>query len=655
MTDIPSICPSFCKHKIQLLDDKKPIIQKQRRLNPNIQEVVKKEIVKLLDTGINYLIADSPWVSHIHCVPKKGGITVVTNENDELVPARTITGKWHFMVKEGIVLGHKVYGAGLEVDKEKINVISKLPPPTNIKGRKRGDLGDGGSGEIIERECGREGERAKPLLIRDTSSLQEFEIEIKDRKDFANYLVADIIPKGMTYQQKNKFFSDLKHYFWEEPYLFKDFLKFNQAEVNETRAERLAKSHDPLALMAHSQTPYNYPVFHQDHPSQITYMQHLPPNNNYNLQPSFNQNYMQQPMPNLEDISNPTTAMYMALVLMVKVGQYVGQIARNHNRYNAVHNVRNLVVQNAVQNPAARAEANGNGIMKYHKIAQMEEEGIQITFEEFDFMATAGACEETKRVNANCTIENNLQQASPSGNQSDNAPIYESDGSIEVHEYEHCYNYEIFNLFTKRISYTELILEASPEPQLIKHNDSNVIFVVSSVEQSGGIVEQHPITVEETHAYFESLYNNLAIEVEKVNSVIHKMKETNIDLTTELARYKNQENTIVTLQRVVKQKMTLEIHNWSSSAHQGLLKIVKDEIYPIVNQVDARVQNFKIQFLKEATKFVRDFKSLANKADESLAKHKALELEIERLLREVVCQTIMSIVQNPTVVETSDL
>ncbi|GJR85841.1 hypothetical protein Tco_0209852 [Tanacetum coccineum] len=59
-TDIPGICPSFCKHKIQLLDDKKPVVQKQRRLNPNMQEVVKKEIVKLLDTDIIYPIADSP-------------------------------------------------------------------------------------------------------------------------------------------------------------------------------------------------------------------------------------------------------------------------------------------------------------------------------------------------------------------------------------------------------------------------------------------------------------------------------------------------------------------------------------------------------------------------------------------------------------------
>nr|GEV83985.1 hypothetical protein [Tanacetum cinerariifolium] len=93
--------------------------------------------------------------------------------------------------------------------------------------------------------------------------------------------------------------------------------------------------------------------------------------------------------------------------------------------------------------------------------------------------------------------------------------------------------------------------------------------------------------------------------------------------------------TIVTLQRVVKHRMTLETHNWSSSTHQELYKIVKVEIFPIVNQVDARVQNFEIQFLKEAAKFVRDFKSLAKEADESLAKHKTLELEIKRLLRAV--------------------
>nr|GEV61092.1 hypothetical protein [Tanacetum cinerariifolium] len=101
--------------------------------------------------------------------------------------------------------------------------------------------------------------------------------------------------------------------------------------------------------------------------------------------------------------------------------------------------------------------------------------------------------------------------------------------------------------------------------------------------------------------------------------------------------------------------MTIETHNWSFSAHQVLHKIVKDENFPIVNQVDARLQNFEIQILKEAAKFVGDFKYLANEAYASLAKHKALELEIKRLLKAVVIQDITIIVPNESVVDTSDL
>nr|GEZ53158.1 hypothetical protein [Tanacetum cinerariifolium] len=134
-------------------------------------------------------------------------------------------------------------------------------------------------------------------------------------------------------------------------------------------------------------------------------------------------------------------------------------------------------------------------------------------------------------------------------------------------------------------------------------------------------------------------------------------EEFSDDTTPSVARkFLNEvKSTIVTLQRVVKQRMTLDTHNWLSFAQQELHKIVKDEIFPIVNQVDARVQNFEIQFLKEAAKFVGDFKSLAKESDESLAKHKALELEIERLLRAVISQDIMSVVQNNSVSETSIL
>ncbi|GJT49889.1 hypothetical protein Tco_0976046 [Tanacetum coccineum] len=247
---------------------------------------------------------------------------------------------------------------------------------------------------------------------------------------------------------------------------------------------------------------------------------------------------------------------------------------------NAVQNVGHLVGHNAIQNQgiqnvgnqnglsvipgivnqygnvnviALRAEGNSNGIngnpirkrdavylQTQLQIAQKEEAGIQLNFEEFDFMAAVGAYDKIEEVDANCTLKDNLQQASTSGTQTDSTLVYDSDGSAEVHHSKKCYDNDIFNMFTQEEKYTKL-LEPIPEPHQVQQNDSNVIFEVSSVEQGGGTVEQHPVTIEETHAYFESLYNNLAIKVEKVNTVNRKLRETNADLTTELARYKNQE------------------------------------------------------------------------------------------------------------------
>ncbi|GJS32472.1 integrase, catalytic region, zinc finger, CCHC-type containing protein [Tanacetum coccineum] len=99
-------------------------------------------------------------------------------------------------------------------------------------------------------------------------------------------------------------------------------------------------------------------------------------------------------------------------------------------------------------------------LQKQLQIAQKEEAGIQLTFEEFDFMAAA-------------------------------------DRSAKVHLSENCYDNAIFNMFTQKKQYTEL-LKPIPEPHQVQQNDSNVIFAVSSVEQSGGTVEQHSATVEET-------------------------------------------------------------------------------------------------------------------------------------------------------------
>nr|GEY15351.1 hypothetical protein [Tanacetum cinerariifolium] len=163
-----------------------------------------------------------------------------------------------------------------------------------------------------------------------------------------------------------------------------DFLKYNQKEVDELKAKRLAKTQDPLAPMANSNNPYVFPAPHQD-------------------QSSFNQNYLQQPMPNPKDITDPT------------------------NR------------------------------------------------------------------------------------------------SAEVHE--NCDDNEIFTMFTQEEQYTELV-EPIPETHQVPLNDNDVISEDTSVEQGGETVEQHPVNFEETHALYESLYQNLAIEVEKVNSVNRKLKET---------------------------------------------------------------------------------------------------------------------------------
>nr|GEX83377.1 reverse transcriptase domain-containing protein [Tanacetum cinerariifolium] len=82
INDIKGIDPRFCTHKILMEEDYKPTVQNQRRVNPKIHEVIKNEVIKLLDAGMIYPISDSPWVSPVHCVPKKGGITVVANENN---------------------------------------------------------------------------------------------------------------------------------------------------------------------------------------------------------------------------------------------------------------------------------------------------------------------------------------------------------------------------------------------------------------------------------------------------------------------------------------------------------------------------------------------------------------------------------------------
>ncbi|GKA41921.1 reverse transcriptase domain-containing protein [Tanacetum coccineum] len=98
ISDIKGIDPSFYTHKILMEDDFKPAVQHQRRVNPKIHEVIKKEVIKLLDARLIYPISDSPWVNLVYCMPKKGGITVVKNEDNELIPTRSSINEWQVEV-----------------------------------------------------------------------------------------------------------------------------------------------------------------------------------------------------------------------------------------------------------------------------------------------------------------------------------------------------------------------------------------------------------------------------------------------------------------------------------------------------------------------------------------------------------------------------
>ncbi|GJS35744.1 reverse transcriptase domain-containing protein [Tanacetum coccineum] len=409
ISDIKGIDPSFCAHKILMEDDFKPAVQHQRRVNPKIHKIIKKEVIKLFDAGLIYPIFDSPWVSPVHCESKKGGMTVVENEDNELIPTRyfqipidlqdqekttfscpygtfsyrrmpfglcnapgtfqrcmiaifhdmieetmevfmddfSVFGdsfssclshldkmlkrcedtnlvlnweKCHFMVKEGIVLGHKISKFGIEVDKAKVDVIAKLPHPNSVKGVQSAVLGQRktkhfqpihyASKTITDAQAHYTTTKkellavvyafekfwpylvlsktivytdhsalkyllakqdAKPRLLRWIILLQEFNVIIRDKKgaenltadhlsrlenphqgdlgkkeinetfpletlglisfhgdsstpwfaNIENYHVGNFVIKGMSSQQKKKFFKDVRHYFWDDPYLFR--------------------------------------------------------------------------------------------------------------------------------------------------------------------------------------------------------------------------------------------------------------------------------------------------------------------------------------------------------------------------------------------------------------------------------------------------
>ncbi|GJW93743.1 reverse transcriptase domain-containing protein [Tanacetum coccineum] len=165
LSDIKGINPEFCSHKILMEEDYEPAVQHQRRVNPKIHDVIKKEVEKLLDAELIYPISDSPWVSPVHCVPKKGGMTVGA-ENNAADHLSRLENPYENVL-----------------DPKEINETFPLETLNMVTSR---------------------GDQSTPWFA-----------------DFANYHAGNFIVKGMSTQQKNKIFKDVKHYFWDDPFLFK--------------------------------------------------------------------------------------------------------------------------------------------------------------------------------------------------------------------------------------------------------------------------------------------------------------------------------------------------------------------------------------------------------------------------------------------------
>jgi len=97
LSDLKGISPAYCMHRIHMEENFKPVAQPQRRLNPSMKEIVKKEMHKLLEVGMIYPISDSAWVSLVQMVPKKSSVTIIHNGRNELIPTRTVTG-WRMCI-----------------------------------------------------------------------------------------------------------------------------------------------------------------------------------------------------------------------------------------------------------------------------------------------------------------------------------------------------------------------------------------------------------------------------------------------------------------------------------------------------------------------------------------------------------------------------
>ncbi|XP_076960322.1 uncharacterized protein LOC143636672 [Bidens hawaiensis] len=249
IADLKGISPSIFMHKIITTDDAKPTQETQRRLNPNLREVVKKEVIKWLDAGIIYSILDSAWVSQTQVVPKKAGIqeklvqAPILQPSDWTKPFEIMCDASDTMI--GAVLGQRI-------DKKPVF-------RSYIWGSKVVVYSDHSAVRYLM-----EKKDAKPRLIRWVLLLQEFDLEIRDKKGcenvvadhlsriplegvdnlheinerfsdeqllavsttpwyahFVNYRATGEMLKHWAKKRRQQFLSQVKQYIWDEPDLFK--------------------------------------------------------------------------------------------------------------------------------------------------------------------------------------------------------------------------------------------------------------------------------------------------------------------------------------------------------------------------------------------------------------------------------------------------
>nr|GEU69476.1 hypothetical protein [Tanacetum cinerariifolium] len=398
---------------------------------------------------------------------------------------------------------------------------------------------------------------------------------------------------------------------------------------------------------------------------------------------------MQPPMTSLEDINDPIEAINAALILFDKAFQLT---ALTNNNQMTSSNPRNRQIAQPVMNMSVQSGGNKNGLVVVLEIANQNATGNVVAARAKDqregmLLIFKLNCSFLKRKKQGFNFEpKNLTSWLLQLNK---ASVYDTDGSSEVHLNDNCYDNEIFNMFTQEEQYMDL-LEPIPKPQLVPQNDNHVTSVASSMVQSGGTVETNSAPNEETHAHQETVYhtlvNQVAQEKSSISSLMEEKKRLKHDFKTQEdkfldkevnleAKNKDLENILLKRDQTVQtmhmlnpkpdlfyhpnQKMALGYLNPSylkkvqlkqQSLYNGNLLLEEHDppaVYDSEETLELAqesrekmrliicqgVQNFEIQFLQEAAKFVRDFKSLAKEAEESLDKQKSLELKIKRLLK----------------------